>query len=209
VLSQADFQELKAADESAHAEEDRARQRIHELGFSESGTGDEAPIPAPITGTVLDVTTGTGELQRSLDNASGVATIANLDSVWVTGDIFERDLATVKLHQSVSVHFPAYPGEEVHGTVAMIVDSLDPTTHALKLRVAIRNPQHRFKAGMYATLQIERPPGSRVTVPIEAVLRNGSITEVYVPIGKGRYARSRVITGEEHGKTVEILAGSA
>ena len=207
VLSQADFLELKASDEAAHTEEERTQERIRELGFGESGRGDEAPIAAPITGTVLDVSTGTGELQRSLDNASGVATIANLDSVWVTGDIFERDLATVKLHQPVIVHFPTYPGEDVHGTVTMIGDSLDPTTHALKVRVAIRNPQHRFKAGMYATLQIERPPRRRVTVPIEAVMHNGSATEVYVPIGEGRYAENRVIIGEEHGNTIEILSG--
>jgi cobalt-zinc-cadmium efflux system membrane fusion protein len=207
VLSQADFQDLKATDDSAHAEQERTRQRIRELGFNESGTTDVAPIASPITGTVLDVNTGTGELQRSLDNSSGMATVANLDTVWVTGDIFERDLAAVKLHQPVVVRFPAYPGEDICGTVAMIGDSLDPNTHAVKLRVVLNNPQHRFKPGMFATLRIERAQRLRVIVPTEAVLHNGSTTEVYVPAGDRRYVEKQVTTGAEHGKTVEIISG--
>lgn len=207
VLSQADFQDLKATDDSAHAEEERTRQRIHELGFNENGTTDVTPIVSPITGTVLDVNSGNGELQRSLDNSTGVATVANLDTVWVTGDIFERDLGVVKLHQPVVLRFPAYPGEDVHGTVAMIGDALDPTTHAVKLRVVIANPQHRFKPGMFATLRIERPPQLRVVLPAEAVLHNGSSTEVYVPAANGSYSEKQVTTGAEHGNTIEIVSG--
>ena len=207
VLSRADFQELKATDEAAHAEEERTRQRIHELGFTENQSTDIAPILAPIGGTVLDVNTGSGELQRSLDNSAAVATVANLESVWVTGDLFERDLAAVKLHQPVIIRFTAYPGEDIHGTVAMVGDSLDPTTHAVKVRVVVANPQHRFKPGMFATLLIERPHQSRILLPSEAVLHNGSSTEVYVPGPDGGYQEKQVTTGAEHGKNIEIVSG--
>lgn len=209
VLSQADFQELKATDDAAHAEEERTRQRIHELGFSENGAGDVTPVFSPISGTVLDVSTGTGELQRSLDSSTGVASVANLDTVWVTGDIFERDLASVKLREPVIVRFPAYPGEDIHGTIAMIGDSLDPTTHAVKLRVVINNPQHRFKPGMFASVRIERAEQLRVVVPTEAVLHNNSATEVYVPTADGHYVEKQVTTGAEHGKSIEIVSGLA
>lgn len=207
VLSQADFQELQATDDSAHAEQERTRQRIRELGFCENGTTDVAPIVSPITGTVLDVNTGSGELQRSLDNSTGVATVANLDTVWVTGDIFERDLAVVKLHEPVIVRFPAYPGEDIRGTVSTIGDSLDPNTHAVKLRVVINNPQHRFKPGMFATLRIERPSQLRVVVPADAVLHSGSTTEVYLPDGQGHYVEKQVTAGAAHGTRVEIVSG--
>lgn len=54
VMSQADFQELQATDDAAHSEQERARQRVRELGFSENGTTDITSIAAPITGTVID-----------------------------------------------------------------------------------------------------------------------------------------------------------
>ena len=94
VLSQADLQELQATDDAAHSEQERARQRIHELGFSENGTSDITPVTSPITGTVLDIGTASGEMQRSLETTNGIATVANLDTVWVTGDLYEQDLGS-------------------------------------------------------------------------------------------------------------------
>jgi len=133
VMSQADFQELIAVSAAAHAEQERARQRVHELGFSENGTTDTTEITSPISGTVLDVNTASGEMQRSLETTNGIATVANLDTVWVTGDLFERDLGTVHPHRPVDILFAAYPGETFHGTIANIGDSLDPSTHAVKV----------------------------------------------------------------------------
>ncbi len=207
VMSQADFQEFKAADDAARAEQERTLQRIHELGFSENGTTDVTPITSPISGTVLDVSTASGEMQRSLETSTGIATVANLNTVWVTGDVFERDLGFVHLHQPVDVQFSAYPGEVVHSTIAMIGDSLDPSTHAIKIRVVVNNPQHRFKPSMFAALHIARSPQMRILVPIEAVLHDGDKTEVYEPAGQGKYSAKQVVTGVTHGKFVEVLSG--
>lgn len=207
VMSQADLQDLQAVDDAAHSEQARAIQRVHELGFSEKGTTDTTAITAPITGTVLDVSTASGEMQRSLETANGIATIANLDTVWVTGDIFERDLALVKLHSQVTITFPAYPGQTFSGTIANIGDSLDPATHALKLRVVLPNPGHRLKPAMFATLRIARPVQSRILLPESAVLHDGDATQVYVPAPNGKYNLRTVTTGALHGHQIEILSG--
>jgi membrane fusion protein, heavy metal efflux system len=207
VMSQADFQELQAVDDAAHSEQERARQRIRELGFSESGTTDMTAITAPITGTVLEVGTASGEMQRSLETTNAIATVANLDTVWITGDLFERDLGAVPLHRPVDVFFSAYPGETFHGTIANIGDSLDPTTHAVKVRVVLANPGHRLKPAMFATLRIARPLAMRILVPIEAVLHDGDVTEVYVPSSAGKYVLRQVVTGGTRGKQIEIVSG--
>jgi cobalt-zinc-cadmium efflux system membrane fusion protein len=207
VLSQADFQELSAADAAAHAEQERARQRIHELGFSEHGTTDVTAITAPITGTVMDVGTASGEMQRSLETTNGIATIANLDTVWVTGDLFEHDLGAVHLHEPVDILFSAYPGEVFHGSIANIGDSLDPSTHAVKVRLVLANSGHRLKPAMFATLRIARPPASVILVPIAAVLHEGDTTGVYVPSNDGKYALRQVVTGATRDKQIEIVSG--
>jgi cobalt-zinc-cadmium efflux system membrane fusion protein len=207
VMSQADFQELSATASAAHAEEERARQRIHELGFSESGTSDITAIAAPIAGTVLDIGTASGEMQRSLETASGIATVANLDTVWVTGDLFDRDLGSVRLHQPVDVLLQAYPGEVFHTTVANIGDSLDPATHTVKLRVVLPNPGHRLKPSMFATLRVAQPSASVVLVPSAAVLHEGDSTEIYTQDSSGRYAAREVKTGATRGNQIEIASG--
>jgi membrane fusion protein, heavy metal efflux system len=207
VMSQADFQQIKAIDDAAHAEQERARQRIHELGFSENGTTDMTAITAPIAGTVLEVGTASGEMQRSLETTNGIATVANLDKVWVTGDVFEHDLGAVHLRQTVELLFSAYPNETFHGAIANIGDSLDPATHAVKVRIVLANPGHRLKPAMFATLRIARPSAMRILVPLGAVLHDGDITEVYMPSAPGKYSLRQVTIGATHGKQVEIVSG--
>ena len=207
VLSQADFQELTATAAAAHAEQERARQRVHELGFSENGTSDIVAIQAPITGTVLDVGTAAGEMQRSLETAAGIATIADLDTVWVTGDLYEQDLGLVHLHQPVKISFSAYPDQSVNGTIANIGDSLDPSTHAVKVRVVLANPGHRMKPAMFASLHIAQPFATHLLLPLGAVLHDGEVTEVYVPAAQGKYEVRRVVAGPTHGNRIEILSG--
>jgi cobalt-zinc-cadmium efflux system membrane fusion protein len=207
VMSQADYQEIVASDDAAHAEQERARQRVHELGFSEDGTSDVTAVTAPISGTILDVGTASGELQRSLETTNGIATVANLDTIWVTGDLFENDLGAVHLHQAVDILFSAYSGEVFHGTVANIGDSLDPATHAVKLRVVLANPGHRLKPAMFATLRISQPARTLIMVPLAAVLHNGEATEVYVPTGDGKFVERQVTTAATHGDRIEIASG--
>ena len=207
VMSQADLQELQAVDGAAHSEQERARQRIHELGFSENGTSDVTAVTSPITGTVLEIGTAAGELQRSLETTAGIATVANLDTIWVTGDLFEQDLGSVHPRDAVAVTFAAYPGETFHGTIANIGDSLDPATHAVKVRAVLANPNHRLKPQMFATLELSRPATARVLLPQAAVLHDGDITEVYLPSGPGKYLLRRVALGAVHGDKVEITAG--
>lgn len=207
VMSQADFQELTAVDAASHAEQERARQRIHELGFSENSTTDMTAITAPIAGTVLDVGTASGEMQRSLETTNGIATVANLNTVWVTGDLFERDLGKVHPAQGVDITFAAYPGEIFHGKIANIGDSLDPTTHAVKVRVVLANPDHRLKPMMFATLHVSEPSQSRILLPLAAVLYDGNTTEVYVPAGGGKFVTRQVKTGATEGNQIEIVSG--
>ena len=207
VLSQADLQELVATAAAAHSEEDRARQRIHELGFSENGASDTTAITAPISGTVLDIGTASGEMQRSLETTNGIATVANLDSIWVTGDVYEQDLGRVHRGDPASITFSAYPGETARGAISNIGDSLDPTTHALKIRVVLANPGHRFKPDMFATLNIAGPPSRHILLPQSAVLYDGDKAEVYVPSGDGKYAIQHVIVGAKVGNRIEITSG--
>lgn len=207
VLSQSDLQELQATDEAAHAELERARQRVHELGFSENGTSDVTSVAAPISGTVLDIGTAAGEMQRSLETTPGIATVANLDTVWVTGDVYEQDLHVIHPKQRVDITLNAYPGEVFHGTVANIGDSFDPTTHSVKVRVVLTNPGHRLKPAMFATLLISEPSQPRIVVPQAAVLHEGDVTIVYMPDGNGKYTTHKVTTGQSFGDKVEITSG--
>ncbi len=207
VMAQRDYDDTEAANQAAHAELTRTVQRIHMLGFAPEGTSDTVALRAPISGAVLEIGTASGEMQRSLDNAIPIATIANLDPVWIVGDVFERDLGTIRSAQSVDVTLPAYPGETLHGRISNISDAVDPSSRTLKVRVVVPNPQHRLKPEMFATLSIARTTAQQFIVPTSAVVHEGSLSYVFMPAAAGKYEQHQVTTGTIHDKTVVVTAG--
>jgi cobalt-zinc-cadmium efflux system membrane fusion protein len=207
VMAQRDYDDLKALDDSDHSELERARQALHLLGFTENDTSDIVPIVSPISGVVLDVNTGPGELQRSLDNANAIATIADIDTIWVVGDLYPRDLGSVKVGQPVEISVAGYPDQVFRGAIDNISDSVDPTSLTLKVRVVLQNPRHKLKPQMYATIAVTNQRGTAIIVPSTAVIQNGKETFVFVETSPGKYARRNVTLGPTRDKTDEIKQG--
>lgn len=207
VMAQKDFDDLNAVDEAAHAELSRSLQTLHILGYKETDTSDLVAIRSPIQGVVLDVNTASGELQRSLDNATSIATIANISDVWVMADLYPRDVQDVRRGQPVEVRVNGYPNNVYHGVVDNISDAVDPQTLTLKVRVVLPNPHHQLKPQMYATVAVTNQTRKAIVVPATAVIRDGVSTYVYVQTGKNKYERRDVRVGEAHDTSVEITGG--
>lgn len=207
VMAQKDYDDLKALDDSDHAELERARQALHLLGFSENDTSDVIPILAPISGVVLNVGTGPGELQRSLDNATAIATIANIDSIWVVGDIFPRDVGSIHAGEPTDITVNGYPGLTLHGPIDNISDAVDPVSLTLKVRVVLPNPGHRLKPQMYANMAVTGRQRNVIVVPATAVIQNGREVFVFVETAPGKYERRAVTLGQTHADNDEIAHG--
>ncbi len=207
VLAKADYEQLAAADDAAHSEQERARQLIHELGFSENNNSDQAPIRAPIRGVVLDTGTAVGEWQRSLDNATPLATIADLDQVWILGDAYQSDLASIRVGRPVTVTFPAYSGLSLAGKVDNLSQSLDPSTLAVKVRVVLANPQMKLKPQMFANILVDRSLTEGFLVPSAAVIHENNFDSVFVQTSPGNYERRPVKVGQMQQQDVVVLSG--
>jgi cobalt-zinc-cadmium efflux system membrane fusion protein len=207
VMAQRDFDDLKALDDADHAELQRARQALTILGFDVNSTADTIPLRSPISGVVLDVGTAAGELQRSLDNANAIATIADINSVWVVGDLYPRDLGAVKVGQPADISVTGYPGTVLHGKIDNISDSVDPTSLTLKVRVVLSNTGHKLKPDMYATIAVTNQKGSAIVVPSTAVIRNGKQAFVFVMDVNNKPVRRDVTLGETTDTTDQVTQG--
>ena len=207
VMAQKDFDDLQAVDQADHAELERTRETLQILGYKETDTSGLVAIRSPIPGVVLDVSTANGELQRSLDNATPIATIADINDVWVIADLYPRDVQAIHRGQPVEVRVNGYPDTVYRGVVDNISDAVDPTTLTLKVRVVLPNPHHRLKPQMYATVSITNESRNAIVVPATAVIRDGITSYVYVQTGENKYQRRDVELGATHDTTVEIVKG--
>lgn len=213
VMAQRDYDDLKALDDSDHSELERARQALHLLGFNENDTSDVVPILAPISGVVLDVQTGPGELQRSLDNATTIATIADIDTIWVVGDLYPRDQGSIHTGEQTEITINGYPGLTLRGSIDNISDAVDPVSLTLKVRVVLPNPGHRLKPQMYANMAVMGTQRSVIVVPATAVIQNGHEVFVFVETAEAngstpaKYVRRTVTLGETNADNDEVTQG--
>jgi Cu(I)/Ag(I) efflux system membrane fusion protein len=137
-----------------------------------------------------------------------VMSLADLSSVWLLADVFERQAEWVKVGQTAEVQLSYLPGRQWEGRVEYIYPSLDPVTRTLKARLRFENPGELLKPNMYANVKIfGNPKDNAVVIPVEALIRTGREQRVVVALGEGRFAIQKVTAGIESGDRVEILDG--
>lgn len=162
---------------------------------------------SPVSGYVIDKPVLGGQRIMAGD---AIYRIADLSVVWVEGEVFERDLASVRLGQVVSAQFEALPGENRAGRITYIYPTLDPETRTVRVRVEMTNRDQRLKPGMYATLTMSVNGGSSaLTVPRGAVLSTGERNLVFVRRADGKLEPRLVTIGSTGDARIEVLAGLA
>ncbi len=181
---------------------------IDRIGWSnrQSQPLSEFTLISSIAGTVVkrDLTPG-AIIQEDAD----VLTIMNLDRIRVLVDIFEHDLAILRVGESAVVTVAAYPNERFTGTVASIGDTVDRSTRTVIARIDVPNPGHRLKPGMFANARIATPGknGSVLSVPASAIFDIEGRKSVFVGLDGERFAVTPVEVGEVSSDDVQILSG--
>lgn len=134
--------------------------------------------------------------------------VADLSAVWVEGEVFEQDIADVRVGQAVHADFAALPGEHRIGRISYIYPTLDPQTRTARVRVVLPNSGGQLKPGMYATIQIAGTERTNVlTVPRSAVLATGERSIVFVRDSTGMLNPREVSIGASNDDRIEILQG--
>ncbi len=137
-----------------------------------------------------------------------IMSLADLSSVWVLAEVFERQVDWVKLKNPADVRLSYLPGQDWEGRVEYIYPSLDPKTRTLRVRLRFDNPGERLKPNMYANVRIYGgPKENAIVIPLEALIRTGREERVILALGEGRFEARKVKAGIESGDWVEIVEG--
>ncbi len=166
----------------AQAELQRAETRLRALGVPPETAEPTRlfALKAPMAGSVIDLQMGPGAFLN--DPTAAVATIANLDTIWVTANVPEKDTALVVKGQSAEVVFTAYPGEVFRGDVLFVSDVLDPDTRRTKVRIAFQNPDLRLKPNMFANATFLAPKRNLPVIPTNALMLRNETDQVFVEV---------------------------
>ena len=162
-------------------------------------------LRAPTSGYVLEKNVLGGQKIMAGD---ALFKVADLSDVWIEGQVFEQDLAGVRVGQVVHADFQALPGEHRMGRIAYIYPTLDPESRTARVRVVMPNGGMTLKPGMYATIRIVGNERATVlSVPRSAVLSTGERSIVFVHAANGSLVPREVSLGRTNDERVEILRG--
>jgi Cu(I)/Ag(I) efflux system membrane fusion protein len=133
--------------------------------------------------------------------------IANLSRVWVVADVYERDLAQVKIGQTATLTIDALPGRDVRGLVTFVSPTLDETTRTAKVRFEFGNRDGALKPGMFATVALEVQVGRGLVVPSDAVVDTGERKILFVAHEGGHFEPREVRLGVALEGAYQVVAG--
>ncbi|HYQ02839.1 MAG TPA: efflux RND transporter periplasmic adaptor subunit [Polyangiaceae bacterium] len=190
-----------------------SRQRLQLLGMSDaqidavakSGVPSESvEVPSPASGFVIqkDVVEG-----ASVQAGMRLYRIAALNKVWVEAEVYEADLAHVRVGQAASVTLDYLPGRNYDAKVSYIYPYLNPETRTGRVRVELSNKELELRPGMYASVSLSSELAPRVQVPAGAVVYTGPRRLVFVDLGDGRFRPQEVKLGSEASGMYEVLSG--
>jgi membrane fusion protein, heavy metal efflux system len=162
-------------------------------------------IKAPVSGSVIDLQAARGAFLN--DPTAAMMTIANLDTVWVTANVPEKDIAFVRPDQTVKVTFRAYPDDAFAGKVLFVSDVVEADTRRNKVRIAFDNPDRLLKPNMFADARFEAPPVSRLMVPTSALMMTNDTTSVFIEVADWAFERRNVEIAYQEGTAVAIKTG--
>jgi cobalt-zinc-cadmium efflux system membrane fusion protein len=216
AASTQELEEVTAVHASHETEVAAARQRLLLLGLSAADVSrltdaahivSDVGVPSPADGVVIARAVNQGQVVAT---GQELFTVTDLSTVWVIGDLYEKDFPNVRAGSSATVRISAAPNVALHGRVAYIDPRVDAATRTAKVRVEVPNRNMDLRLGVYVTLNFQTADGQRVLlVPRDAVQSIGERVVVYVATSddEGRFIERPVKLGSSTGDAVQVIDG--
>lgn len=192
------------AGESARRLADATRARLRNLEVA-GQTAARQTFHAPADGVVVDKVAVQG---ARFMPGEALFRIADLSKVWIVADVYEQDLARVRLGQTASVTLDAFPGRRFEGKVAYLYPTLNAATRSTPVRLELDNREGLLRPGMFARVDLAVADTTpRTVVPSSAVIDDGKRQVVLLALDEGRFKPQPVRLGRHGADAVEVLDG--
>ena len=137
-------------------------------------------IRSPQTGYVVDKKIVRG---ASVESKMTLFEVADLSTVWVEADVYEKDISYLRPGQEIEATVEAYPNRTFSGKLALIYPQLDIATRTNRIRFELANPRHELRPGMFAMVRIRTPLES--VEPYKSLLQDQKAGNAAEPVSNG------------------------
>jgi len=162
------------------------------------------PLLAPRSGVVVAKQAFDG---LYVDPSLELYTISDLSHVWILADIYDTDVAHVKVGSTARLTIEGQPAP-VTSKVSFLYPTIDERTRTRKARFELATRDGALLPGAFVTVELELAMGHGLAIPESAVIRTGARAIVFVI--HGEHAEPREIAlGPQVGDHYRVEAGLA
>lgn len=195
ALAQQDLEVAQDTADDAKVTLETATEHLRLLGNDPDKPMGMVDIFAPVSGVITDQQVTNAAAVQAF-NIPSPFTISDLSSIWVVCDVYENDLANVRLGDTADITLNAYPDRVFKGKVSNIGAILDPSIRTAKVRMEVQNPGI-MRLGMFVKATFRGQTSEMHTiVPASAVLHMHDRDFVFVPAPDKKFRRLEVLSGD-------------
>jgi cobalt-zinc-cadmium efflux system membrane fusion protein len=207
AIAMQDLEVAQDTEDDAKTTLDTATEHLHLLGSDPDNPKGLVDIFAPISGVITDQEVTNSAFVQAY-SAPSPFTISDLSTVWIVCDVYESDMANVRVGQPAEIKLNAYPDKVLKGTISNIGSILDPNIRTAKVRIELANPGSMMRPGMYGTATLfGNGMRTYTAIPASAVVHLHDRDWVFIPVQE-KFKRIQVVSGEQLPNNMqEILSG--
>ena len=195
AIAEQDLEVAKDTADDAKVTLETATEHLRLLGNDPDKPMGMVDIVAPTAGVITDQEVTTAAAVQAFSSPSPL-TISDVSSVWIVCDVYENDLAHVRLGDTADITLNAYPGRPFKGKVSNIGMILDPSIRTAKVRIEVQNPGI-MRLGMFAKATFRgQSQEMHTVVPASAILHMHDREFVFVPAPEKKFRRLEVVSGD-------------
>lgn len=136
-----------------------------------------------------------------------IVKLADLSSLWAEAQVYTSQMADINNSSIATVRLPDFENKEIKGKIEFINPEINPDTRINLIRVSVPNPGNQLKPGMPAYVLLKGPQRKTLTLPADAVLRDGKGATVWIQTSEKNYKNIMVEIGLESDDRIEIKSG--
>ena len=195
AIAKADLEVAQDTEDKAKVDLETTAEHLRLLGNDPDKPAAMVDIVAPVDGVITDQQVTNAAAVQAF-NTPAPFTISDLSTVWVVCDVYENDMASVRIGDTAEIALNAYPDRKLRGAVSNIGALLDPSIRTAKVRIEVRNPGE-MRMGMFARATFHgQTKQIHTIIPASAILHVHDRDFVYVPAADKKFRRVEVVSGD-------------
>jgi cobalt-zinc-cadmium efflux system membrane fusion protein len=179
--------------------------KVYHVNPEELVLGQPLIVRSPIKGEIVEDNIVIGQYLK--EDADPVAIVAELSTVWVIGQLKEKDINSVHKSDEVEIRLTGMPDIPIKGTVFHIGEILDEATRSVQVYVSCENRERIMKPGMFVTTRFSESTGNAILIPTSSLYQTEESSFVFIYLGNDKYSKRAIEVDGTDSNQVIIKTG--